>query len=251
MSTFNGIGTKFYGATDHGSDGSYITTNWFVFFYLPIIPLESFRVIEEGSTNYLIYNSQEYRALKVELHKRQIVKTYAWTYGIIGLIAAISLFTNSSPQEKQQATLIKQQTSEQELDTVSRLVTRNIFLNNSSYYNKEELARIKTSQIYDNNFQLFWRAYFIYFLEDLDSTLITKTKYIGQKRNEIESKMLGNIVTQDDLDVLNKIQNDIAYNHKVTIQNKTYTDKEYIDSLISWHFYKNAEKDYGLKIFKE
>ena len=86
MSTFNGIGTKFYGATDYASDGSYVTTNWFVIFYLPIIPIESLRVIEEDSTNYIIYNSQQYKAIKVKLHKKQVIKTYSWTYGIIGLI---------------------------------------------------------------------------------------------------------------------------------------------------------------------
>ena len=86
MSTFNGIGTKFYGSTDYASDGSYVTTNWFVIFYLPIIPIESLRIIEEGSTNYIIYNSQQYKAIKVKLHKKQVIKTYSWTYGIIGLI---------------------------------------------------------------------------------------------------------------------------------------------------------------------
>ena len=78
--------TKYYGATEHGSDGSYVTTNWFVIFYLPILPIESLRVIEEGSTNYIIYNSQQYRTMKVRLNKKQILRTYCWTYGIIGLI---------------------------------------------------------------------------------------------------------------------------------------------------------------------
>lgn len=91
MSTLNGIGTKFYGATDYGSDGSYVTTNWFVIFYLPIAPIESFRVIEEDSTNLIVYNSQQYRAVKVRLHKQQILKTYCWTYGIIGLIVLSAL----------------------------------------------------------------------------------------------------------------------------------------------------------------
>jgi len=91
MSTFNGIGTKFYGSTDYGTDGSYVTTNWVVIFYLPIIPIESFRVLEEGSTNYIIYDSQNYKAIKIALHKRQILKTYCWTYGIIILIVTSAL----------------------------------------------------------------------------------------------------------------------------------------------------------------
>jgi hypothetical protein len=86
MSTFNGIGTKLYGSMEHGPDGSYITTKWIVIFYLPIIPIGSYRVIEEGSSNYIIYNSQQYRSMKVPLHKKQIIKTYGWVYGILGII---------------------------------------------------------------------------------------------------------------------------------------------------------------------
>lgn len=177
-----------------------------------------------------------------------IVISYVLLQGVIYLL---KIATTPSEREVAQKALENKQKFEVELNEISKLTTKNIFLNNTSIYDKSEIQKIKGSSLYGNNFQLYWRAYFIYFLEDLDSSLITKTKHIGQKRNEVESKMLGNIITQDDLDILNKIQNDFVYNHKVSIQNKIYTDKEYIDSLISWHFYKNDSIDYGLKIFKE
>ncbi len=41
--TFNGIGTRYYGASDRQPDGSFITTEWFTLF-APIIPLRSLRV---------------------------------------------------------------------------------------------------------------------------------------------------------------------------------------------------------------
>lgn len=91
MSTFNGIGTKLYGSTDFESDGSYVTTKWFVIVYLPIFPLESLRVIKEGSTTLILYNSIQYRSLQVPMHKKQIIKTYCWAYGIV---AAIILLAN-------------------------------------------------------------------------------------------------------------------------------------------------------------
>ncbi|MFZ2895482.1 MAG: hypothetical protein WA008_06085 [Saprospiraceae bacterium] len=163
----------------------------------------------------------------------------------------ISYLTRPSQQELQQAKIVNQQKYDQELDTISRLLTKNIFINNSPYYDKTEIMRIKNSSLYDDNFKLYWRAYFIYFLEDLDSSRIEKTKVLGRKRNEVEAQMLGKIITQNDLDIINKLQNDFVYSHKVLIQNKYYSDKEYIDSLISWHFYHNDDKDYGLKIFKD
>lgn len=46
--SFQGIGTTFYGARDFHSDGSYITTEWFVFLAVPIIPVRSLRVIYQG-----------------------------------------------------------------------------------------------------------------------------------------------------------------------------------------------------------
>jgi hypothetical protein len=34
----------FYGQRDFRSDGSYITTEWFTLFYIPLVPFRSFRV---------------------------------------------------------------------------------------------------------------------------------------------------------------------------------------------------------------
>ena len=39
--TLNGIGTRFYGKQDFESDGSYVTTKFFVMFLFPILPLQS------------------------------------------------------------------------------------------------------------------------------------------------------------------------------------------------------------------
>src|SRR5262245_20240386 len=42
--TLNGIGTRFYGKRDLRPDGSYITTEWVTFAYVPLVPFRSFRV---------------------------------------------------------------------------------------------------------------------------------------------------------------------------------------------------------------
>lgn len=43
-SSFNGIGTKFLGASDRLPDGSFVTTQWFTFIELPLFPIRSDRV---------------------------------------------------------------------------------------------------------------------------------------------------------------------------------------------------------------
>jgi hypothetical protein len=37
--TFNGCGTRYYGKQDKADDGSYVTTEWITFVYVPLIPL--------------------------------------------------------------------------------------------------------------------------------------------------------------------------------------------------------------------
>ena len=46
--TLNGIGTRYYGKRDFRADGSYITTEWVTFVYIPLIPYRSLRVRHLG-----------------------------------------------------------------------------------------------------------------------------------------------------------------------------------------------------------
>jgi len=88
--TLNGIGTRFYGKQDFESDGSYVTTKFFVMFLFPILPLQSYRVLqkEERSFNWLLMTeSQEYSIKKVPLNIKQIVKVY-----FIGFLIIFSIF---------------------------------------------------------------------------------------------------------------------------------------------------------------
>ena len=50
--TLNGIGTTLYGARDFQPDGSYITTEWFVFIYVPVAPLKSMRILRPDNKKY-------------------------------------------------------------------------------------------------------------------------------------------------------------------------------------------------------
>lgn len=55
LSTTNGIGFKLYGSTEtRPSDGSYMATYYFVFFFIPIFPIARYRIIlENGGYRFL------------------------------------------------------------------------------------------------------------------------------------------------------------------------------------------------------
>jgi hypothetical protein len=58
--TYNGIGVGFSGSRDRWSDGSYATTHCFKIFYIPIIPLSAYRVMdgEESNQYYIVAREQ-------------------------------------------------------------------------------------------------------------------------------------------------------------------------------------------------
>lgn len=88
--TINGIGTTFYGQRDFRADGSYVTTEWFVILYLPVVPIKSLRIAETNDrTNAVIYSSESYHVLgQVPLSAIQVLSTYLFTMVYVGGIAS-------------------------------------------------------------------------------------------------------------------------------------------------------------------
>ena len=87
--TLNGVGATFYGSRDVDPvTQSYVTTHWFVFLMLPIIPLAAYRVRSAGDKRYTIYG-------RVPLSPS--LRKYRWgVLGVIGIIIlAIILNSNS------------------------------------------------------------------------------------------------------------------------------------------------------------
>lgn len=91
--TFNGIGTTFYGARDFALDGSYTTTEWFTFLYIPIIPLRSLRIRSLDSGKYfVVYSSQRYAIYsKSRPNLKQVLFIYGWCAAIIACIPLASV----------------------------------------------------------------------------------------------------------------------------------------------------------------
>lgn len=85
MSTFNGIGTTHYGRAKRIAE-TYVTTRWLVFLYLPILPLESYRIWPIGDKFFTLLvfsrSSMTYQIVeRIPLRNNlvQIIATWSWT----------------------------------------------------------------------------------------------------------------------------------------------------------------------------
>jgi len=97
MSSIWGCGTRFYGESDpNPREGSFITTEWISFMYIPIIPLVSYRIwvkSEDSSFTLLppgFEQKMEYEKVQVEFQWRQVFKTYRWTV-LAGVLIALAV----------------------------------------------------------------------------------------------------------------------------------------------------------------
>jgi hypothetical protein len=83
---------EIYGQRDFGPDGSFITTEWFIVFYIPIFPLRSYRAITHGSESVVgpFYQRQRYslsRSTSPDL--KQVFCIYIYVLALAGIITAV------------------------------------------------------------------------------------------------------------------------------------------------------------------
>jgi hypothetical protein len=75
--TLNGFGTALYGNRNEQSDASFIKTKWIVLFWIPLIPLRSFRVRYIGHGSSFLGWSWKYLILdEFRPDIRQVINTY-------------------------------------------------------------------------------------------------------------------------------------------------------------------------------
>ena len=78
--TLNGFGTKLYGKRECKLDGSFLTTKWIVLFWIPLVPLKSYRVKHagQGQASFLPGWSRRYLVLsEFGPDLRQAVNVYS------------------------------------------------------------------------------------------------------------------------------------------------------------------------------
>jgi hypothetical protein len=82
------FGTKFYGKRDFQTDGSFVTTEWIIAGFVPLIPLHTLRVRVEGEQGLIFpirYSSTDYRVLA---KGRPQLKQVLYIYGFVLFVAA-------------------------------------------------------------------------------------------------------------------------------------------------------------------
>ena len=91
--TLNGCGTMYYGNRYPAEDGSYVTTLWVTFLWVPLLPLSSYRVRPVGKgTNYVVHQSQSYQTKRVPLCWPQVRNVLLFTVPILSIV----LYFNAS-----------------------------------------------------------------------------------------------------------------------------------------------------------
>ena len=96
--TLNGFGTRYHG-TKWLPDGTFVTTKWFVFLYVPLIPISSVRVLEASAVMGSIpFSSQSLKVQEVPLDTETVRQYYLKSFGgvavLVAVIAAINWLTS-------------------------------------------------------------------------------------------------------------------------------------------------------------
>jgi hypothetical protein len=93
--TFHGLGTMAYGERDHWPDGSFITTEWFVFAYLPVSPSVSMRISYTRNSPFAKYDSAGYYIYEtLPANRKQVFSTYLWFVSIIATVVLMANYQN-------------------------------------------------------------------------------------------------------------------------------------------------------------
>ncbi len=111
-SSFNGTGTRFYGEREYWPDGSYITTQWVSFVYIPLLPLRSLRLRHDRTTTipqlHGIGSTAHFEVkAKIRLNWKQVGSTYLYLIAVAGLfLIQIVVSTKVFPGRKLPATAV-------------------------------------------------------------------------------------------------------------------------------------------------
>jgi hypothetical protein len=91
LGSLNGFGSTFHGSTKEWKDGSYIATIWIVIFFIPFIPIGSYRILPtEGGARMFGFASEYEVFSKEKLDKGHVVKTYLILFSVIAIITLIA-----------------------------------------------------------------------------------------------------------------------------------------------------------------
>jgi hypothetical protein len=84
FTSINGIGSMLFGKSEVGADGSYIATEWFIVFFVPIFPVCRYRVKSRGRGLYEIHAKYPPQLAEVwPIYSIEIVVVAAIVIGVL------------------------------------------------------------------------------------------------------------------------------------------------------------------------
>ena len=98
-SNFAGCGTKLYFASKKLEDGSFVTTQWFIIFFIPIFPIQSYRIIKGSETTqfsgvYISSSTNIYVIENLRIEWGHVLKAYLFVISfvviLVGMITGLS-----------------------------------------------------------------------------------------------------------------------------------------------------------------
>jgi hypothetical protein len=95
FSMINGIGSMFIGKSDLRDDGSYLTTEWFCFLWLPMLPVCNYRVVKIAGRTLIpfLLGSQQFDIKeKLPVRPRDVAWGYFITITLGGVVGFGVLF---------------------------------------------------------------------------------------------------------------------------------------------------------------
>jgi len=93
---FHGFGTMYYGKRDFWPDGSYVSTEWVILAWVPVVPLATNRITYTRPSVYAERDRSGYFIIEpLPLDLRQVLSVYAWFAAMIGSFLAFAIYEDS------------------------------------------------------------------------------------------------------------------------------------------------------------
>jgi hypothetical protein len=83
--SLEGVGSNLLGCRDLRPDGSFVATKFYCFFYLPIVPVSSWRVLPAPGSLQLPFVRRKFVwAKKLPMHWQQVISVYLAAGAVVG-----------------------------------------------------------------------------------------------------------------------------------------------------------------------
>ena len=87
----NGCGTTLYGRTWVPSQRGYVATKFFCLFWIPVVPMESYLILEESGFDAFVWASKDFRMVRLERVYSPHMKVwgYSWAAATVLLLLLV------------------------------------------------------------------------------------------------------------------------------------------------------------------